>query len=139
MMRWIFLGIWAISAWAEDGPKEADFLSKVRQLTFEGKRAGEGYFNHNGTAMVFQSERLEENPFYQIYLMDLETGDVEQISPGKGKTTCAWLHPNGRDVLFASSLLDVTFPRRTLNCTPARFRSFKPIRSRPLKMVWNSS
>lgn len=32
--------------------------------------------------MVFQSEREAENPFYQIYLMDLETGDVERVSPG---------------------------------------------------------
>jgi len=106
MMRWLFLGVWAISALAGEGPEEADFLSKVRQLTFEGKRAGEGYFSQDGSLMVFQSERLEENPFYQIYLMDLESGDVERISPGKGKTTCAWIHPNNQDVLFASTHLN---------------------------------
>ena len=106
MMRWFFLGIWTISAWAVNGPKEADFLSEVRQLTFEGKRAGEGYFSRDGKAMVFQSERLDENPFYQIFLMDLETGDLDQISPGHGKTTCAWIHPNGTDVLFASTHLN---------------------------------
>jgi Tol biopolymer transport system component len=53
--------------------------------------------------MVFQSERDAQNPFYQIHLMDLETGDVEQISPGYGKTTCAWIHPSNRKVLFAST------------------------------------
>ena len=80
---------------------EADFVSGVRQLTFEGKRAGEGYFNKDGTKMVFQSEREAGNPFYQIYVLDLETGDTERISPGTGKTTCAWMHPDGERVMFA--------------------------------------
>ena len=85
---------------------EASYLSGVRQLTFEGKRSGEGYFSGDGTQMVFQSEREEGNPFYQIYLLDLETGDQERISPGMGKTTCAWIHPDGKNVMFASTHLD---------------------------------
>lgn len=85
---------------------EADFITHARQLTFEGKRSGEGYFNADGTKMIFQSEREEGNPFYQIYLMDLETGDQERISPGMGKTTCAWIHPDGKRVLFASTHTD---------------------------------
>jgi len=85
---------------------EADFITNARQLTFEGKRSGEGYFNADGTKMIFQSEREEGNPFYQIYLMDLETGDQERISPGMGKTTCAWIHPDGKRVLFASTHTD---------------------------------
>ncbi len=85
---------------------EADFLSSTRQLTFEGKRSGEGYFSADGQKMVFQSEREEGNPFYQIYLMDLETGDQERISPGMGKTTCAWIHPDGKRVMFASTHTD---------------------------------
>lgn len=85
---------------------EADFLTNIRQLTFEGRRAGEGYFNADGSKMVFQSEREPGNPFYQIYLMDLETGDQERISPGMGKTTCAWMHPDGKRILFASTHTD---------------------------------
>ena len=85
---------------------EADYLTNIRQLTFEGRRAGEGYFNADGTKMIFQSEREPGNPFYQIYLMDLETGDQERISPGMGKTTCAWIHPDGKRVLFASTHTD---------------------------------
>lgn len=85
---------------------ESVLLSGTRQLTFEGLRAGEGYFSADGTKMVFQSEREEGNPFYQIYLMDLELGDVERISPGMGKTTCAWIHPDGKRVLFASTHSD---------------------------------
>ena len=30
-------------------------ISNVRQLTFEGLRAGEGYFSADGTQMIFQS------------------------------------------------------------------------------------
>jgi len=85
---------------------EADYLTNIRQLTFEGRRAGEGYFNADGTKMIFQSEREPGNPFYQIYLMDLETGDQERISPGMGKTTCAWINPDGKRVLFASTHTD---------------------------------
>ncbi|MCA9059518.1 MAG: peptidase M28, partial [Planctomycetaceae bacterium] len=83
--------------------KEGLFLSRIRQLTFEGRRAGEGYFSATGREMVFQSEREPGNPFFQIYVMDLLTGDTEWVSPGTGKTTCAWIHPTERRVLFAST------------------------------------
>ena len=55
---------------------------------------------------MFQSEREADNPFYQIYVMDLETGDTERVSPGIGKTTCAWIHPDDERLLFASTHLD---------------------------------
>ncbi len=89
-----------------DGGAPLPLLSGVRQLTFEGRRAGEGYFSPDGTKIVFQSEREPGNPFYQIYLLDLETGETRRVSPGVGKTTCAWMHPSGRTVLFASTHLD---------------------------------
>jgi len=86
---------------AESG--EEAFLSRVRRLTFEGRRAGEGYFSPDGGVMVFQSEREPGNPFYQIYRMDLSTGDTQRISPGHGKTTCAFVRPGTGDVVFAST------------------------------------
>ena len=82
---------------------EAALISRPRQLTFEGRRAGESYFSADGRKMIFQSEREPGNPFFQIYLMDLDTGDTERVSPGTGKTTCAWIHPSGKKVLFAST------------------------------------
>ncbi len=81
-------------------------ISNSRQLTFEGARAGEGYFSADGSRMIFQSERIATNPFYQMYVMDLETGDIDQLSPGFGKTTCGWLHPNGSLALYASTQFD---------------------------------
>lgn len=88
---------------ASPEPTETDFLSRVRQLTIDGRRAGEGYFSPDGTQLVFQSERVEGNPFFQIYVLDLETGDTRQVSPGQGKTTCAFFRPGSGDVLFAST------------------------------------
>jgi hypothetical protein len=83
--------------------KETMLLSNTRQLTFDGRRAGEGYFSQDGSQLVFQSEREPGNPFFQIYVMDFETGDIQRVSPGRGKTTCAWIHPDGDKVLFAST------------------------------------
>ena len=84
----------------------AGVLGPVRQLTFAGKRSGEGYLSQGGDQMVFQSEREPGNPFYQIYSMDLQTGALRRLSTGVGKSTCAWIHPSGRRALFASTHLD---------------------------------
>lgn len=82
---------------------ESSFLSNIRQLTYEGLRSGEGYFSSDGKALIFQSEREAGNPFYQIYVLDLESGDSHRVSPGIGKTTCAFFRPGSDEVLFAST------------------------------------
>lgn len=95
--------------WSQADESEAAgdvFLSRVRQLTFEGKRAGEGYFSADGSSMVFQSEREPGNPFFQMYLLDLETGDTSRVSTGLGKTTCGWIRPGNDAVMFASTHAD---------------------------------
>ena len=85
---------------------ERDFLSRIRRLTIEGKRSGEGYWSPDGKRMVFQSEREPGNPFYQIYVMDLVSGDVKRVSPGMGKTTCAFFRPDSDEILFSSTHAD---------------------------------
>ncbi len=82
---------------------ETRFITNIRQLTYEGKRAGEGYFSEDGNALIFQSEREVDNPFYQIYILDLLTGDSHRVSPGLGKTTCAFFRPGSDEVLYAST------------------------------------
>ena len=69
--------------------EEADIITNIRQLTFEGKRSGEGYFGPQGNLIVFQSERDPKNPFYQIYLMNLLNGDIDRISQDTGKKLVA--------------------------------------------------
>lgn len=82
---------------------ERDFLSRVRRLTVEGRRAGEGYWAPDGSKIVFQSEREPGNPFYQIYTLDFANGETQRISPGTGKTTCAFFRPGTDEILFAST------------------------------------
>jgi Tol biopolymer transport system component len=94
---------WLTAVEAQAPLSERDLLTRIRRLTVEGRRAGEGYWSKDGRQLVFQSEREPGNPFYQIYLMDMMSGDVSRISPGTGKTTCAFINPETRDVLFAST------------------------------------
>ncbi len=89
------------------------YITNMRQLTFEGRRAGEGYLSKDGRQLIFQSEREADNPFYQIYLMDLTSGKTHRVSPGQGKTTCAWIHPSGQKVLFASTHEDAELKQKT--------------------------
>jgi Tol biopolymer transport system component len=85
------------------GSGEGQFLSRVRRLTVEGRRAGEGYWSPDGQRLVFQSEREAGNPFYQIYALDFASGDTKRISPGYGKTTCSFFRPGSDQILFAST------------------------------------
>ncbi len=75
----------------------------VRQLSFAGRRTGEAYFSADGRQLVFQSEREPGNPFYQIYRSRLATGETSRVSPGTGRATCGFFHPDGERVLFAST------------------------------------
>ena len=86
--------------------QERDFLTRIRRLTVEGRRAGEGYWSPDGKRIVFQSEREPGNPFYQIYVLDLSSGETKRISPGLGKTTCAFFRPGSNEISFASTHAD---------------------------------
>lgn len=102
-----FLLLFCFQLFAQENPAgESQFLSNTRQLIYDGARSGEGYFSPDGKALIFQSEREPGNPFFQIYILDLESGDSHRVSPGIGKTTCAFFRPNSNEVLFASTHLD---------------------------------
>src|ERR1700742_4159048 len=116
-MRWAYAAATAgilvtlpfgTAAFQTDGAKyqERDFLTRIRRLTVEGKRAGEGYWSPDGKRLVFQSERDPGNPFYQIYVLDLATGESKRISNGLGKTTCAFFRPGSDEIEFASTHAD---------------------------------
>lgn len=86
---------------------EAAHLQNIRQVTADFVRAGEGYFAPDGKKIIFQAEEKGSgNPFYQIFVQDLETGQYRRVSPGVGKTTCSYFRPDGKKIIFASSHLD---------------------------------
>jgi len=102
----VLLSVSSISVATQSASEERQYLSRIRRLTVEGKRAGEGYWSPDGKRLVFQSERDPANPFYQIYLLDFATGDTKRVSPGIGKTTCAFFRPGSDEIMFGSTHLD---------------------------------
>ena len=93
-----FAAVVSLAGQAQPPSQERNFLNRIRRLTVEGKRAGEGYWSPDGKRLVFQSEREAGNPFYQIYVLDLSSGETKRISPGLGKTTCAFFRPNSTEI-----------------------------------------
>lgn len=76
-------------------------LHNVRQLTFGGTNA-EAYFSFSQDRLVFQSTR-DEFECDQIYTMDLDGSNVELVSTGKGRTTCAYFLPGDSLFLYSST------------------------------------
>ncbi len=79
------------------------FIADEHQLSTKEKRVGEAYYRDDMKWMIYQAEVSDDNPFYQIFLKNIASGDVKQVSPGTGKTTCAWIHPEQDKVLFSST------------------------------------
>jgi Tol biopolymer transport system component len=103
---WVMFQPSALSRAEEDAPSiEPRFLLNIRQVTSGFVKAGEGYFSPDGTRIVYQAQP-RGYPFYQIYTQSLTEGQPQRISTGRGRTTCAYFHPDGRHILFASSHLD---------------------------------
>ncbi len=82
------------------------FVRNTRQLTFEGRRSGECYFSPDDSKLLFMSEREPGNPFFGIYMLDFETGDVTRISSGRGKATCPFFQAGSGLIQYASTHLD---------------------------------
>ncbi|MBK8251098.1 MAG: PD40 domain-containing protein [Polyangiaceae bacterium] len=93
---------WSIRA---GKPVEADprekHLSELRQLTFGGENA-EAYFSADGKKVVFQATPRGA-ACDQIFVMDLGSGAVSQVSSGGGKTTCSYFYPAGDRLLYSST------------------------------------
>jgi Tol biopolymer transport system component len=76
-------------------------LANLRQLTFEGKNA-EAYFSFDGKKLIFQSTR-DGFQCDQIFVMNLDGGDVRLVSTGKGQTTCAYFFLGDQRILYSST------------------------------------
>jgi len=85
-------------------PGEEVHLANMRQLTFEGENA-EAYFSADGTKLILQ-RHVEEGGCDQIYIMDIESGEMELVSTGDGACTCSYFHyPDDDMILYASTHL----------------------------------
>ena len=104
LMMALFLPLQGSEPWEN---QEKAHLRNIRQITHDFVRAGEGYFSPDARTILFQAEeKTTGNPFYQIFSTDLATGKTRRVSPGVGKTTCAFYHPDGNKIIFASTHLD---------------------------------
>jgi TolB protein len=103
----------------EDAASEAIHLRNIRQVTYGFSRAGEGYFRPDGKAIIFQAvpnvppsifhTPADNENDYQIFTADLAPDATpKMVSTGKGACTCAFYHPDGKSILFASSHLNPT-------------------------------
>ncbi len=114
----------------ESARMEARHLKNIRQVTFDFAKAGEGYFRPDGRAVIFQAAKPGEDD-YQIYTLDLKDGaEPRLVSTGRGKCTCAYYHPDGQSILFASTHLD-TAPK------PADASKKGPAYSRTASYRWD--
>ncbi|MGE0192200.1 MAG: TolB family protein [Planctomycetota bacterium] len=83
-------------------------LTNIRQLTFGGENA-EAYWSFDEKRLVFQSTRGDW-PVDQIYVMGRDGRDLERVSTGTGRTTCAYFLPGDERILFASTHADSPEP-----------------------------
>lgn len=82
-------------------PDEPRFAT-LRQLTDGGQNA-EAYFSGDGQRLIFQATRPGVSECDQIFSMNLEGGDLKQLSTGTGRTTCGFYYPSGDKILYSST------------------------------------
>jgi Tol biopolymer transport system component len=86
-------------------PQESH-LRNLRQLTWGGENA-EAYWSPDGQELVFQSTR-EPYACDQIFRLAVPAAGEEvaapgRVSTGRGRTTCAYFHDQGRRILYSST------------------------------------
>ncbi len=90
-------------------PGETHFKN-VRQLTFGGDNA-EAYFSFDGKYLIFQKTNPKEGiNCDQIWMGKIPENENELFSPklvsnGKGRTTCAYVYPDNKHILYSSTYL----------------------------------
>ncbi len=85
-------------------PEEARHLKNLQRLTRGGEDA-EAYFSPDGVSLVFQSSR-QGHEFDQIYTVDSDGRNLRRLSPGPGKTTCAFFTRDGGRIVYATTHLE---------------------------------
>jgi len=103
---------------AEESPLLADHVQLTTRAEFI--KAGEAYFNADGTRVIFQAIPVPPagaapDQFYSMYVGELSrdasgmpTGltSVRRVSPPDSANTCGWFHPTDANrVLFGSTIV----------------------------------
>lgn len=78
-------------------------FSNTKQLTFGGENA-EAYFSYDASQLIFQSKR-DGLKCDAIFRMNSDGSDVRMVSSGKGVTTCSFIAPDGKSIIYASTHL----------------------------------
>src|SRR4030095_9071605 len=95
-----------LAAWAQapapqsTPPGTERHLRNIKQRTHAGENA-EAYFSPDGSHLIFQSTR-DGYPCDQIYTVKIDGTELRKVSTGKGRTTCGYFYPGGKQILFAS-------------------------------------
>ena len=76
-------------------------FGELTMLTDGGENA-EAYFSFGGDKLIFQSTR-DGYPCDRIFTMNLDGTDVNMVSTGTGRTTCAYYYPNDDWIVYAST------------------------------------
>ena len=85
-------------------------FKNIKQLTFGGDNA-EAYWSYDGKMLVFQRTAVKDGLLCdQIFYGKVPQGKDEKfsykmISPGKGRTTCAFFTKDNKHVIYASTHL----------------------------------
>ncbi|PZF74992.1 TolB family protein [Taibaiella soli] len=88
-------------------PEEKHFKN-MRQLTFGGDNA-EAYFGFDNTHITFQRTapkdgiKCDQIFYASVPMKNAEPFNYQMVSTGKGRTTCAYLMPDKKHFLYAST------------------------------------
>lgn len=76
-------------------------LANIRQRTHGGENA-EAYWSIDDKKLIFQSQHGDLK-CDQIFEMNADGSDMHMVSTGKGRTTCSYIFPDGKHILYAST------------------------------------
>jgi TolB protein len=77
-------------------------LANLQMLTFAGENA-EAYWNSASDELIFQATRPGLTECDQIFTMDDRGRNLQLVSTGEGRTTCAYFFPNKDRILYSST------------------------------------
>jgi TolB protein len=106
--------LFASNAFAQTGNDTLRYADEkhfknVRQLTIGGDNA-EAYWSYNDDRIIFQRTNKTEGIMCdRMFIGNIPVGNeafsYKQVSSGKGRTTCGYFLPGGKQILYASTHL----------------------------------